>query len=637
MAEREAARFRTLSPSHRTVVREHSGDAWESGRVDQARGRNEPMPGVEVELACGAADAPKEAPRFGRGHPKLSKYCYGDCQAERPKELFTQNEWDKCASKLRRCITCVAAKAKKVPDQSAAAAQQPPQQQPPQQAMPSDRPAPRAVEPSKCTGNAKSCTCDMHAAERLRNMNTSDARANFFTLGRRERSTVPAVATTAQSGMPPTAAQSATAQTAAAPMPAAPRAAQPAAAHAATVPDSAAPNPAAPTNAAPTLAAPTGTPTACAAPAAPARTAPADAPAEAGPRPATDGGMLAPDGAQQAGSPERRSARGGGTYGGAQVAARQEGAAAAREEASRATASEVASLKAQLRALTQERDVLRAADQAREAAAVAEQEQAAASSALSERVESALKEKTAQAIKDAAQHNGSHAVAPPLVAASITAAVRHARGLAVARRDGAWQPSKQPVHEITFPPPAHQVPVRDEYMAVGCRLKIVDWREVEPDISFSCGTCSAPMEVARHQPEPDGVWRDALSCTTTGKLGLTKEEGAAQPTLLSSVELRCTCKTCSHHTNMHSPEVLKQLPGNLVNMYSCDLPYATGSQLHFSRDLTVLAEALYTESATSVAGVVAAVDERLALGFENAMMQYHLARKRHLEAPRGRG
>eukprot|EP00966_Prymnesium_polylepis_P263661 6090785-Prymnesium_polylepis.1 len=92
------------------------------------------MPGVEVELACGAADAPKEAPRFGRGHPKLSKYCYGDCQAERPKELFTQNEWDKCASKLRRCITCVAAKAKKVPDQSAAAAQQPPQQQPPQQA-----------------------------------------------------------------------------------------------------------------------------------------------------------------------------------------------------------------------------------------------------------------------------------------------------------------------------------------------------------------------------------------------------------------------------------------------------------------------------------------------------------------------
>ena len=99
--------------------------------------------------------------------------------------------------------------------------------------------------------------------------------------------------------------------------------------------------------------------------------------------------------------------------------------------------------------------------------------------------------------------------------------------------------------------------------AAGCKHTIIDWREFQPDIEFKC-TCGAPMVVAVHaEPEPDGIRRDALSCTVSGKVGLTKEEGAPVPSVISAVQLRCSRQSqgCRHTDCMNSPFIMGQLPG----------------------------------------------------------------------------
>ena len=78
---------------------------------------------------------------------------------------------------------------------------------------------------------------------------------------------------------------------------------------------------------------------------------------------------------------------------------------------------------------------------------------------------------------------------------------------------------------------------------------------------FRCSKCTGELVVPPHQPEPDGVRRNQLSCTKEGRLGLTKLEGADHPTTISSPQLRCDSGTCRHTTCMHSPEVIAQLPG----------------------------------------------------------------------------
>tara|TARA_B100000795_G_C22787924_1_gene435494 strand:+ start:1600 stop:2040 length:441 start_codon:yes stop_codon:yes gene_type:complete len=80
---------------------------------------------------------------------------------------------------------------------------------------------------------------------------------------------------------------------------------------------------------------------------------------------------------------------------------------------------------------------------------------------------------------------------------------------------------------------------------------------------FSCVRCEGELVVPTHNPEPDGVRRDQLSCTKEGKLGLTKMEGADHPTTISSPQLRHSVSggTCKHTTCMHSPEIIAQLPG----------------------------------------------------------------------------
>ena len=53
--------------------------------------------------------------------------------------------------------------------------------------------------------------------------------------------------------------------------------------------------------------------------------------------------------------------------------------------------------------------------------------------------------------------------------------------------------------------------------------------------------------------------------------------------------------------------------------------------MHFSRGLTMLGEALYEDSPMSLAGLMAANDERLARGYETAMLQYHTDRAEYLD------
>ena len=78
---------------------------------------------------------------------------------------------------------------------------------------------------------------------------------------------------------------------------------------------------------------------------------------------------------------------------------------------------------------------------------------------------------------------------------------------------------------------------------------------------FCCSKCTGELVVPPHNPEPDGVRRNQLSCTKEGRLGLTKLEGADHPTTISSPQLRCNGETCRHTTCMHSPEIIAQLPG----------------------------------------------------------------------------
>jgi hypothetical protein len=84
---------------------------------------------------------------------------------------------------------------------------------------------------------------------------------------------------------------------------------------------------------------------------------------------------------------------------------------------------------------------------------------------------------------------------------------------------------------------------------------------VEPGIIFHCGKCKGELVVPAHNPEPDGVRRDQLSCTKEGRLGLTKLEGTDRPTTISSPQLRHSSGTCKHTTCMHAPEIVGQLPG----------------------------------------------------------------------------
>ena len=87
-----------------------------------------------------------------------------------------------------------------------------------------------------------------------------------------------------------------------------------------------------------------------------------------------------------------------------------------------------------------------------EAVKVAAQAKANAAAEMQARVAKALEEQIKMRVADAASHNESLAVAPPLAAAAITATFHHARALALARRGRTWQPSEE--HKmITFTTP----------------------------------------------------------------------------------------------------------------------------------------------------------------------------------------
>ena len=62
---------------------------------------------------------------------------------------------------------------------------------------------------------------------------------------------------------------------------------------------------------------------------------------------------------------------------------------------------------------------------------------------------------------------------------------------------------------------------------------------MEPDILFRCVRCKGELVVPSHNPEPDGVRRDQLSCTKEGRLGLTTLEGADHPTTICSAHRNC--------------------------------------------------------------------------------------------------
>jgi len=328
-------------------------------------------------------------------------------------------------------------------------------------------------------------------------------------------------------------------------------------------------------------------------------------------------------------SPARTSSRPGGQYGAAALAERS----AERESSMATRATELAAAQRALRELHTKIGKLEAAELACGTAAATAAEREATAAATAARVEAALEEKIASTVKAAAAHNMSFAVSEPLVAASIRAATMHARDVAVARRDGTWRASGN-FKCVSFakPPPGQSPPCCFDEMAAGCVHKVVDWREFDPNVLFVCPKCSSQMEVATHLPEPDGVRRDQISCTASGKLGLTREEGAAQPTTISSVQLRCTSGACSHYDCMHAPAIIKQLPGLLRVEYPCEVAFCVGVQLHFSKDLTRLAEPLYEESPTSVAGLQAACDERLARQYEDGMLRWMVRRREYISS-----
>ena len=137
---------------------------------------------------------------------------------------------------------------------------------------------------------------------------------------------------------------------------------------------------------------------------------------------------------------------------------------------------------------------LRAAEVAREAEAAGAAAAAVSKSAMSAKLEADITKR----IADAAKHNTTHTIAPPLVAAAIEASFHYARTLAEARRDGTWQASHA-ITEITFPlPPSSAPPDLGSLMAAGGKLVIVDWREYAnesrpPYLAPSSTTSTAPL------------------------------------------------------------------------------------------------------------------------------------------------
>ena len=363
--------------------------------------------------------------------------------------------------------------------------------------------------------------------------------------------------------------------------------------------------------------------------------------------------------AHSASPPSRKSSRAGGEYGSASMERRREEAASkksrqqAAEAAAAATPTEVSSAKdEQIGLLQQEVERLTARAEAAERAiaaretAEAEAREAAEAKAsdaraTERRVQDHLRGISNKLIDDAQSHNRSLAIPDPLMKAAIRSGISYARQRAAARASQTWQPSNQ-FAEIAFTHSSDNLaggrPELETFMVAGCIHKIIDWREVCPSIRFFCDACKTAgrgegeMVVSTHNPDPDGLRRDVLSCTAMGKVGLTREFGAGRRTVMSSVQLRCTSKACSHSDCMHSPNILAMLPKYLADRYYCDLVYSSGMQVHISRELSNVAEPLFIESETSLAGLIAAIDESYAREYERAMMMYHVARRAHIDS-----
>ena len=168
----------------------------------------------------------------------------------------------------------------------------------------------------------------------------------------------------------------------------------------------------------------------------------------------------------------------------------------------------------------------------------------------------------------------------------------------------------------------------DSHFSARCTLCIYDWREYGFE-TFECPTCTKTMSVRQHVADLDGVRRDQFSCTVNGKFGLTKEVKFTTTTVNTSPVVKCDN---GHTRAMHSVDILKQLPLDLQQeVYPCDLPYAVGMQMHFARDVTDVAEALYAESETSIARLTSAIDEGLAKHYESLSERYHRARAAYLD------
>ena len=138
--------------------------------------------------------------------------------------------------------------------------------------------------------------------------------------------------------------------------------------------------------------------------------------------------------------------------------------------------------------------------------------------------------------------------------------------MALERNKGVWRPTNA-FRTIRFgqpqPPSLDYCPSADEHMVAESSLLVVDWREIPgaaPE-NFICARCRAPLCVATHRPDPDGVRRDRLTATSNGSLGLTKlcDLAGSYQTVITSPELKCTGVGCNHKTSMHSEEILAQV------------------------------------------------------------------------------
>ena len=139
-------------------------------------------------------------------------------------------------------------------------------------------------------------------------------------------------------------------------------------------------------------------------------------------------------------------------------------------------------------------------------------------------LDAAMQQRIAEALTD---NNKSLAIPPAIVTASIDAAMTYTRSHALAVRDKQWAPSRK-LPMLTFEePPAEGEPDVNKFMAAGAQLLIADWREFGCD-AFVC-KCGADMVVMGHEKDVDGVKRDKLSCSTSGKLGLTPTPSPPPP------------------------------------------------------------------------------------------------------------